>query len=199
MEFPRRNFLQLAAGAAALPTFLRFARAETYPVRPVRLIVQVPAGSAPDIIARVMGDWLSERLGQQVVVENRPGASGNIATEGVIRAAPDGYSLLLAMSANAINASLYDNLRFSFLRDAAHVASIARIPLAGGRAKDIEGFRWIPHPVLVAGRHGRTSVTHLCRKACAILALPSNVSLSMWHRDDLFVLTNPTGRQATAS
>jgi tripartite-type tricarboxylate transporter receptor subunit TctC len=130
MEFPRRNFLQLAAGAAALPMFSQFACAETYPARPVRLIVQVPAGSAPDIIARVMSDWLSERLGQQVVVEDRPGASGNIATEGVIRAAPDGYTLLLAMSANAINASLYHNLRFSFLGDAAHIASIARIPLA---------------------------------------------------------------------
>ena len=130
MEFPRRRFLHLAAGAAALPAFSRSARAEAYPTKPVRLIVQVPAGSAPDIIARVMGDWLSERMGQQFVIDNRPGASGNIATEAVIRAEPDGYMLLLAMSSNAINASLYHNLRFSFERDAAHVASIARIPLA---------------------------------------------------------------------
>jgi len=130
MEFPRRSFLRLAAAAAALPAFQRSAFAEAYPTRPVRLIVQVPAGSAPDIIARVMSDWLSERLGQQFVVDNRPGASGNIATEAVIRSTPDGYTLLLAMSANAINASLYHNLRFSFAHDAAHVASIARIPLA---------------------------------------------------------------------
>jgi tripartite-type tricarboxylate transporter receptor subunit TctC len=93
------------------------------------LIVQVPGGSAPDIIARVMADWLSERLGQTFVVDNRPGASGNIATEAVVRAPADGYALLLAMSANAINASLYDNLRFNFARDAAAVASIGRIPL----------------------------------------------------------------------
>lgn len=130
MEFPRRSFLRLAAAAAALPAFQRSAVAEAYPTKPVRLIVQVPAGSAPDIIARVMSDWLSERLGQQFVVDNRPGASGNIATETVIRSPADGYTLLLAMSANAINASLYHNLRFSFTHDAAHVASIARIPLA---------------------------------------------------------------------
>jgi tripartite-type tricarboxylate transporter receptor subunit TctC len=129
MRLPRRQFLHLAAGAVALPTASRFAFAQSYPSKPVRLIVQVPAGSAPDIIARVIGEWLSERLGQQFVVDNRPGASGNIATEAVIRAAPDGYSLLLAMSANAINASLYSNLRFSFMRDTAPVASIARIPL----------------------------------------------------------------------
>jgi tripartite-type tricarboxylate transporter receptor subunit TctC len=129
MEIPRRSFLRLAAAAAALPAFQRSAFAEAYPTKPVRLIVQVPAGSAPDIIARVMSDWLSERLGQQFVVDNRPGASGNIATEAVIRSPADGYTLLLAMSANAINASLYHNLRFSFASDAAHVASIARIPL----------------------------------------------------------------------
>ncbi len=95
----------------------------------MRLIVQVPGGSSPDIVARVMAQWLSERLGQPVIVDNRPGASGNIGTEAVVRAAADGYSLLLAMSANAINASLFDNLRFSFVRDTAPVASIARIPL----------------------------------------------------------------------
>jgi tripartite-type tricarboxylate transporter receptor subunit TctC len=134
MKLPRRRLLQLAAGAVALPALSRMAStqswAQSYPTRPVRLIVQVPGGSAPDIIARVMSDWLSERLGQQFVVDNRPGASGNIATEAVIRAPADGYSLLLAMSANAINASLYDNLRFNFARDAAPVASIGRIPLA---------------------------------------------------------------------
>jgi tripartite-type tricarboxylate transporter receptor subunit TctC len=127
MRLPRRQFLTLVAGALALP---RLAWSQSYPARPVRLIVQVPAGSAPDIIARVMADWLAPRLGQQFVVDNRPGASGNIATEAVVRAPADGYSLLLAMSANAINASLYENLRFNFSRDAAPVASIGRIPLA---------------------------------------------------------------------
>src|ERR1044072_4463994 len=104
MEFPRRKFLNLAAGAAALPSFSSFAQAESYPTKPVRLVVQVPAGSAPDIIARIVGEWMSEKMGQQFVIDNRPGASGNIATEAVIRSAPDGYTLLLAMSANAINA-----------------------------------------------------------------------------------------------
>ena len=129
MKLPRRQFLHLAAGAVTLPLLPRRARAQAYPARPVRLIVQVPGGSSPDIVARVMAQWLSERLGQPVVVDNRPGASGNIGTEAVVRAAADGYSLLLAMSANAINASLFDNLRFSFVRDTAPVASIARIPL----------------------------------------------------------------------
>jgi tripartite-type tricarboxylate transporter receptor subunit TctC len=130
MGLPRRQFLVLAAGAVGVPAMSRIAWSQSYPTRPVRLIVQVPAGSAPDVIARVMADWLSERLGQQFVIDNRPGASGNIATEAVIRAPADGYSLLLAMSANAINTALYQDLRFNFPRDAAPVASIGRIPLA---------------------------------------------------------------------
>jgi tripartite-type tricarboxylate transporter receptor subunit TctC len=129
MTLPRRKFLYLAAGAAALPVEARFARAQAYPARPVRLVVQVQAGSAPDIIARVIGQWLSDRLGQPVVIDNRPGASGNVGTEAVIRSPADGYTLLFCMSANAINPSLYDNLRFSFMRDTAPVASIGRIPL----------------------------------------------------------------------
>ncbi len=130
MKLLRRQFLHLTAGAVGLPAVSHLAWAQSYPTRPVRLIVQVPAGSAPDIIARVMADWLSERLGQQFVIDNRPGASGNIATEAVIRAPADGYSLLLAMSANAINAALYENLRFNFARDAALVSTIGRISLA---------------------------------------------------------------------
>jgi tripartite-type tricarboxylate transporter receptor subunit TctC len=129
VKLPRRRFLHLVAGAVALPAFSRSAWAQSYPARPVRLIVQVAAGGSPDIVARVLGQWLSERLGQQFVIDNRPGASGNIGTEAVVRAPADGYSLLFAMSANTINASLYDNLRFSFIRDTAPVASIARIPL----------------------------------------------------------------------
>ncbi len=129
MQRSRRTFLHLAAGAAVFPAFSRSAWAQSYPARPVRLIVQVPAGGSPDIIARVVGQWLSERLGQPFVIDNRPGASGNVGTEAAVRAPADGYSLLFAMSANAINASLFDNLRFSFIRDTAPVASIARIPL----------------------------------------------------------------------
>jgi tripartite-type tricarboxylate transporter receptor subunit TctC len=129
MTLLRRSFLQLAAGAAALPVAARTASAQVYPTRPVRLIVQVTAGSAPDIIARMLGQWLSDRLGQPIVVDNRPGASGNIATEAVVRAAPDGYVLLFCMSANAINATLYDHLRFNFMRDTEPVALIGRIPL----------------------------------------------------------------------
>jgi tripartite-type tricarboxylate transporter receptor subunit TctC len=128
MKLPRRRFLHLAAGAAALPAVARVARAQTYPTRPVRLIVGFPAASASDIVARLMGQWLSERLGQQFVVENRPGAATNIATEVIVRAPPDGYSLLFATSANAINATLYDNLNFNFIRDIAPVASIIRVP-----------------------------------------------------------------------
>jgi tripartite-type tricarboxylate transporter receptor subunit TctC len=129
MKLDRRRFLSLAASAAALPAGPRLAGAQTYPARPVRLTVQTPAGGSPDMIGRIMAQWLSERLGQPFVVENRAGASGNIATEAVLRAPADGYSLLLAMSANAINASVYDDLRFNFMRDAEPIASIGRIPL----------------------------------------------------------------------
>ena len=129
MKLPRRQFLHLAAGAAALPTISRIAKAQSYPARPVRLIVTTPAGGSPDIIARLIGQWLSERLGQPIVVDNRSGASGNIGTEIVVRAPPDGYTLLMALSLNAINAALYDNLPFNFIRDTAPVASIASIPL----------------------------------------------------------------------
>ena len=113
----------------SLPAGSRIASAQPYPARPVRLIVQTPAGGSPDIIGRIVAQWLSERLGQPFVVENRAGASGNIATEAVLRAPADGYSLLLAMSANAINASVYDDLRFNFIKDAEPVASIGKIPL----------------------------------------------------------------------
>src|ERR1044071_7027041 len=129
VKVPRRQFLRLAASAAALPAASRLASAQAYPSKPIRLVVQVGAGSAPDIIARVVGQWLSDHIGQPAVIDNRPGASGNIATEAVVRSAPDGYTLLFFMSANGINASLFDNLRFSFVRDTAPVALIGRIPL----------------------------------------------------------------------
>src|SRR6185295_3758434 len=126
MKLPRRRFLHLAAGAAALPAVSRIAWAQAYPTRPVRIIVGFPPGGPTDIAARPIGQWLSERLGQQFVIDNRPGAGSNIGTEAVVRAPPDGYTLLLAYSANAINATLYDNLNFNFIRDIAPVASISR-------------------------------------------------------------------------
>src|SRR5437763_778308 len=128
MKFPRRKFLQLAAGAAALPILPRLAKAQAYPTRPVRIIVGYAAGGQVDIIVGLIGHWLSERLGQQFVIENRPGASTNIATETVVHAPPDGYTLLLACLPNASNATLYENLKFKFIRDIAPVAGIARDP-----------------------------------------------------------------------
>ena len=129
MKLPRRQFLHLAAGAAALPAVSRIAWAQAYPTRPVRIDRRLSAGGATDIVARLMGQWLSERLGQPFVIENRPGAGGNIGTEAVVRAPPDGYTLLLVAAVNAINATLYDKLNFNFIRDIAPVAGIIRKPL----------------------------------------------------------------------
>jgi tripartite-type tricarboxylate transporter receptor subunit TctC len=128
MGLPRRRFLRLAAGAAALPAVSRFALAQAYPTRPVRLIVGLAAGGGNDIAARLIGQWLSERLGQQFIVENRPGAGSNIATEVVVRAPSDGYALLLVGASAAINATLNEKLNFNFIRDIAPVASISRVP-----------------------------------------------------------------------
>jgi tripartite-type tricarboxylate transporter receptor subunit TctC len=126
MKLPRRRFLQLAAGAAAFPALPRSASAQAYPSRPITLVVTFPAGSAPDIIARLAAQNMSERLGQNVVVENKPGAGGNIATEYVTRAAPDGYTLLMPVSTNAVNTVLYRNLNFDFINDIAPIAGIAK-------------------------------------------------------------------------
>jgi len=123
----RRQLLSIAAGAAVLPFAARIARAQAYPARPVRIIVPFAPGGTNDILGRLIGQWLSERLGQSFVVENRPGAGGNIATEAVVRATPDGYTLLLVGPANTINATLYEKLNYDFMRDTALVASIARI------------------------------------------------------------------------
>ena len=128
MKLPRRKFLHLAAGSAALPVVSRFARAQAYPTRPVRLIVAVAPGGGADILARLMGQWLSERLGQPLIIDNRPGGGGNIGTEAVARASPDGYTLLLVGPNNAIAASLYEKLNFDFIRDIAPVAGISRAP-----------------------------------------------------------------------
>jgi tripartite-type tricarboxylate transporter receptor subunit TctC len=126
MKFPRRQFLRMIAGTAALPAVSRKVWSQTYPLRPVHLIIGYPAGGANDIIGRLIGQWLSERLGQQFIIENRAGAAGNIGTEAVVRSPADGYTLLLAGSFNAINATLYDKLNFNFIRDIAPVAGILR-------------------------------------------------------------------------
>src|SRR5262245_45069750 len=124
MKLPRRNFLRLAAGAAALPVVSRIAFAQAYPSRPVRIVVGFDPAGGNDIVARLLGQWLSERLGQPFVIENRPGAATNIATEAAVRAPADGYTLLFVSATNAINATLYERLNYNFIRDIAPVASI---------------------------------------------------------------------------
>ena len=128
MKLPRRKFLHLAAGAASLPVMSRIARAQAYPSRPVHIVVGFPPGGSVDITARLIGQWLSERLGQPFVIENRPGAGTNVGTEAVVRASGDGYTLLLASQTNAVNATLYDKLNYNFIRDIAPVAGISREP-----------------------------------------------------------------------
>lgn len=127
-QLPRRQFMSLAAGAAALSIAPRLAWADTYPTHPVRIVVGFAAGSTTDILARLIGQWLSQRLGQQFIIENRPGAGGNIGAETVIRAAPDGYTLLMVPPAVAANAALYPKLSFNFIRDTAPVAGVVRVP-----------------------------------------------------------------------
>jgi len=129
MKLPRRNFLHLAAGAAALPAVSRIARAQTYPTRPVRIVVPVPPGGALDILARLIGQWLSDRLGQTFVIENRPGGGTNIGVEAVVRAPPDGYTLLLIPGSVTVNATLYQHLNFNFIRDIVPIAMISSLPL----------------------------------------------------------------------
>jgi tripartite-type tricarboxylate transporter receptor subunit TctC len=128
MKLPRRSFLHLAAGAAALPAASRTARAQAYPSRPVRWVVPFPPGGPAEILARLFGQFMSERLGQPFVIENRPGAGGNIGTEAVVHSPPDGYTILLVTTANAINASLYERLNYNFIRDIAPVAALIRVP-----------------------------------------------------------------------
>jgi tripartite-type tricarboxylate transporter receptor subunit TctC len=128
MKLHRRQFLHLAAGAAALPMVSRIARAQTYPTKPVRIVVGFAAGGVTDMVARLIGQWLSERLGQQFVIENRPGAGSNIATEVVVNARADGYTLLIVSPPNAINATLYEKLNYNFIRDITPVAGIFRVP-----------------------------------------------------------------------
>jgi len=129
MKLPRRRFLHLAAGLAALPALPRLAEAQAYPTRPIKLVAPFPPGGSIDLTARLIGQWLTERLGQPFVIEDRPGAGTNIATEAVVKAAPDGYTLLVVDASPAINATLYNNLNFVFLRNIAPVTCIIRTPL----------------------------------------------------------------------
>ncbi len=128
MKLPRRQFLHLAASAAALSTLSRTGHAQTYPTQPVRVIVAFAAGSGSDIMARLMAQWLTERLGQPIIIENRPGAGGNVGTEMVVKAPPDGYTLLKVVPANTVNDTLYERLPFNFIRDIAPVAGMVRVP-----------------------------------------------------------------------
>jgi len=128
MRLDRRNVLRLAAGAVASPLAPRFAAAQAYPLRPLRMIVGFAAGSAPDIVARLTGQWLSDLLGQPVVIDNRPGAASNIATEAAVRAAPDGYTIQMTVLTNVFNTTLYNNLNFNFVSDVAHVGGVANAP-----------------------------------------------------------------------
>jgi tripartite-type tricarboxylate transporter receptor subunit TctC len=152
MNLLRRGFLHLAAGAAALPAISRVARAQAYPTRPVRLIVGFPAGGGADTLARLTAQWLSERLGQQFVIENRPGAGTNIATEAVVHAPADGHTLLLVGLPNATNATLFERLNFNFIRDIAPVAGIARVAFVllvnpSCRRKRFWNFLLTPRPI----------------------------------------------------
>jgi len=178
MTFCRRDFLHLAVGAAALLTMPAAASAQSYPTRPVHMIVGFAAGGPNDTVARLLGQALSERLGQQFVIENRTGAASNIGTEAVVRAAPDGYTLLLVSSANAVNATLYDNLSFNFIRDIAPVASLLRVPKLMGvnpavPAKTIPEF--IAYAKVNAGKinmatSGNGSTTHTSGELFKLMA-----------------------------
>ena len=150
MKLPRRQFLHLAAGAAALPAMSRIAKAQAYPSRPVRIIVPNPPSGPNDILARLMGQWLSERLGQPFIVENRPGVGTNIGTEAVVKAPADGYTLLLVNAASAINTTLYAKLNFNFIRDIVPVAGITREQLPGPFLLNVSSFGSTAGPSLAS-------------------------------------------------
>jgi tripartite-type tricarboxylate transporter receptor subunit TctC len=178
VKLPRRKFLHLAAGAAALPALPRVASALDYPTRPVHIIVGYAPGGTNDISARLMGQWLSERLGHQFVIENRPGAGSNLATEAVVHAPPDGYMLLLVNTSNAINATLYDKLNFNFIRDVAPVAGIMHSPPVMVVNPSLPA-RSVPEFITYAkanpgkvnmGSAGIGSVTHICGELFKMLS-----------------------------
>ena len=178
MKLPRRKFLHLAAGAAALPALPRVVSALDYPTRPVHIIVGYAPGGTNDISARLIGQWLSERLGHQFVIENRPGAASNLATQTVVQAPPDGYTLLLVNTSNAINATLYDKLNFNFIDDIAPVAGIMRAPNVMAVNPSLPA-RTVPEFIAYAnansgkvnmGSAGIGSVTHTCGELFKMLS-----------------------------
>ena len=170
MKLPRRQFLHLAAGAAALPAVSRVAWAQAYPSRPVRVIVPFAAAGTTDILARLIGQWLSERLGQSFIVENRPGASTMIGTEAVVRSPADGYTLMVFGTASAINATLYENkIKYDFLRDIAPVAGILRVPNVVAVHPSLP-VRTIPELIAYAKANpGQVDVSHRVRAPQAML------------------------------
>lgn len=172
MKPSRRRLLQLVTAAAVLPTIPRITRAQTYPTRPVHIIVGYLAGGSADIAARLVGQWLSQRLGQQFIVENRTGAGTNIGTEAVVRAAPDGYTLLLVTQTNAINATLYDKLDFNFIRDIAPVASILRVP-GVMEVNPLFPARTVPEFIAYAKSHPARSTWHRAATAVCSISLAS--------------------------
>ena len=199
MKLPRRTFLHLAAGAAALPAFSPSASARDYPTRPVRLVVGFFAGGLTDILARVLSQPLSGRLGQQFVVEDQPGAGTNLATEAVVKAAPDGYTLLMATSSNAINATLYANLHFDFVRDTVPVASVARTPLVMAVNPSFPA-KTVPEFIAYAKAHpgeinmataGKGSSVHL---AGELFMTMTNVKLTVVHYRESYVPDMLAGR-----
>jgi tripartite-type tricarboxylate transporter receptor subunit TctC len=178
MKLPRRQFLHLAAGAAALPALSRFARAQAYPSRPVRIVVGFAPGGGTDVLARIIGQWLSERLGRQFIVENRTGAGGNLATEAAVNAPPDGYTLLMAGTNDATNATLYETLKFNFIRDIVPVASIIQVPNAmlvipSFPAKTVVEFiayaKANPGKINM-GSGGTGSINHMCGELFKMMA-----------------------------
>jgi tripartite-type tricarboxylate transporter receptor subunit TctC len=204
MKLPRRRFLYLAAGAAALPAVSPVAWAQSYPTRPVRWIVPFPAGGAADIVARLMGQWLSERLGQSFVIENRPGAGTNIGTESVVRSAPDGYTLLFVSPSAAINATLYEKLNFSFIRDIAPVAALVRTPDVmevnpSVPAKTVPEFiayaKANPGKINYASS-GNGTVQHLAGELFKVMTGVDMVHVP--YRGDAFALTDLIGGQVQA-
>jgi tripartite-type tricarboxylate transporter receptor subunit TctC len=204
MKLPRRRFLYLAAGAAALPAVSPVAWAQTYPTRPVRWIVPFPAGGAADIVARLMGQWLSERLGQSFVIENRPGAGTNIGTESVVRSAPDGYTLLFVSPSAAINATLYEKLNFSFIRDVAPVAGLVRTPDVmevnpSVPAKTVPEFiayaKANPGKINYASS-GNGTVQHLAGELFKVMTGVDMIHVP--YRGDAFALTDLIGGQVQA-
>ena len=187
MKLPRREFLHLTVGAAALPAVSSIARAQAYPSRPVRLIVGYPPGTTTDILARLMSQWLSERLGQPFVIENRPGASGNIATESVARAPADGHTLLLIAAPNVINATLYEKLNFDLMRDIAAVSGVTRAPLVLEVSPSFAA-RTVPELI----ENAKTNPGKIATRQCATAISPC----SMLH-DELLLYTHSSGSGLT--